>query len=612
MSFAAPLMWLGLVALLPLIAIYFLKVRPTRKPATAWFLWAKVLEERRARTLFERFRDLFSLLLLVIVFLAAVAAAARPYWVGDSRKDLLLLLIDNSASMNAVENGTTRLDLAKQAANEIVQALDGNQKCSVAAVATEVVFYSNLTDNPRELLEAIERIPATALPSSSQSLASFVRDAKAVVTNDGKTETATSATQPPLLRRLLISDGCLGASPGTDGLEWIQVGGNGNGNLGIVACDMQRLPLANWPVGVYLQVTSSFKETITVDLGVYHDSDENLKKLIPLEIKPGLNSPEVFRIEDAAEGRWFFRLEQTDGLVSDNEAYAYLPALVPVDVGVLGDDRFFYDQSVQAFSTGERWLRLVPLADATVVIGQGAVALTETSDSASMLIFNPTGESPYWLDLRDPFAVALATVADEDHPLVKHWEPTSMAWVGAKRLKAPPGSEILVTSEDGTPLLYRVSDRGRKVVVANFDPTEADFFLSPWFPVMVYSVATHLSGQGEPKPTTIAVGRHLAEFFVDDGSAIRWTLPSGEVVEKHVEDVGIVRDLGFHQWNLGTQTWIAGCSLLDATESSLQTSPLPENAEPLTRSWSPGFWLTLVAILIVVSESMLYHRRWVG
>lgn len=611
MSFAAPLMWLGLLALLPLIAIYFLKVRPTKKPATAWFLWAKVFEERRARTLFERFRDLFSLLLLVIVFLAAVAAAARPYWVGDSRRDLMLL-IDNSASMNAAEGSATRLDLAKQAANEIVQALDGNQKCSVAAVAAEVVFYSNLTDNPRELLEAIERIPATTLPSSPQSLESFVRDAAADAANEAKAEEIAPASSKPSLRRVLISDGCVGEIKGSEGLEWIKVGGAGDGNLGIVACDMQRLPLANWPVGVYLQVISSLKETITVDLGVYHESDDNLKKLIPLEIKPGLNSSEVFRIEDAPEGRWIFRLERADLLMPDNEAFAYLPALVPVNVGVLGDDRFFYDQSVRAFSTGERWLRLALLAEADVVIGQGAVSLSEVSAAASLLVFNPAGESPYWLDLGDPFAVALATVADEDHPLVKHWDPNSLAWVGAKRLKAPPGAEVLVSSDDGTPLLYRVSDRGRKVVVANFDPTEADFFLSPWFPVMVYSVATHLSGQGEPKPTTLAAGQHLAEYFVDDGSQIKWTAPSGDVVEKQVEDLGIVRELGFHQWTSGKTTWTAGCNLLDATESSLRPSRLSENTEPLTRSWSPGFWLTLVAILVVMVESVLYHRRWVG
>lgn len=611
MSFAAPLMWLGLLALLPLIALYFLKVRPARKPATAWFLWSKVFEERRARTLFERFRDLFSLLLLVIVFLAAVAAAARPFWIGDSRKDLLLL-IDNSASMNALENGSTRLELAKQAANEIVQALDGNQKMSVAAVATEVVFYSNLTDNPRELLDAIARIPATALPSSSQNLAAFIRDAQPTTTNEAKREESSPPISPPALRRVLISDGCIGVGSVPQGLEWIRIGAEGEGNLGIVACDMQRLPLANWPVGVYLQIASSFKENITVDLGVYHETDQQLKKLIPLEIKPGLNSAEVFRIEDAPEGRWIFRLERADRLMQDNEAYAYLPALVPVDVGVVGDDRFFYDQSVQAFSSGERWLRLVPVLEAAVVIGPGTLASTEVSDTAALLIFNPTGESAYWSELQDEFAVGLAVVPDEDHPLVKHWDAGSLAWLGAKRLRMPAGAEVLVSADDGTPLMYRVSDRGRSVVVVNLNPAEADFFLSPWFPVLVYSVATHLSGQGEPKPTALAVGRQLREYFVDNGEPIRWTLPSGEVRELLKEGLGPVRELGFHQWNRGAQVWIAGCSLLDANESLLQPSDLQENIEPLTRRWSPAFWLTMMAILVVMAESMLYHRRWLG
>lgn len=595
MSFALPLMWWGLLALLPLVAIYFLKVRPTRKPATAWFLWAKVFEERRARTLFERFRDVFSLLLLIAVFVAIVAAAARPYWLGDSRRDLVLL-IDNSASMNTLEAGVSRLQLAKQAAADIVQALDGNQRCSVASVADSVVFHSNLTDSPRELLDAIEQISSTSVPASSAALAQFVSGA--------------TATGP---RRLVLSDGCWG-NVGTwvEGLEWLKIGNDSAGNVGIVACDMQRLPLADSPVGVYLQVASSYTEPVTVDLAVYHETDERLKKIVPMEIKPGINAAEVWRITEADEGRWFFRLEIEDRLADDNQAYAYLPPLVPVDVAVVGEDRFFYDNSVQAFATGDRWLRLVEPTEAAVVMLPGNLAMTEVSSDAALLIFNPSGESPYWANLADEMIVGVATVRDEDHPLVRHWDPTSLAWLGAKRLQAPAGAEVLVAADDGTPLLYRATDRGRRVVVVNLDPRQADFFLSPWFPVLVYSMATHLSGQGEPKPTIVATGQDWREFFPDDSQGLEWTTPDGETRSLTAAELGRIGDLGFHQFKSGAQAWQVGVSLLQATESLLQVSAVKENSEPVTRRWSPAFWVTGLAILVLIAESVLYHRRWVG
>jgi hypothetical protein len=595
MSFALPLMGWGLLALLPLVAIYFLKVRPTRKPATAWFLWAKVFEERRARTLFERFRDLFSLLLLITVFVAIVAAAARPYWVGDSRRDMVLL-IDNSASMNAWEGRVSRLDLAKQKAADIVQGLDGNQRCSIASVADEVVFHSNLTDSPRELLDAIERITPTSVPISTAALQQFARD-------------STNASP----RRLILSDGCWGPiGSWAEALEWLKIGTRSDGNVGIVACDLQRLPVNQAPVGVYLQVASSFPTPVNVDLVVYHESEDRLKKIVPLEIHPGINVAEVWRIEEAEDGRWFFRLEIQDQLPDDNLVFAYLPPLVPVNVAVLGEDRFFYDTSVEAFTSGERWLRLVPPPQANVVILPGGVTPTEVPDEAAWLIFNPSGESAYWQELGDEMIVGVASVKDEDHPLIRHWDPTTLAWLGAKRMRAPAGAEVLVAADDGTPLLYRTTARGRRAVVVNLDPQQADFFLSPWFPVLVYSVATQLGGAGEPKPTLVATGQDWRQFFPLAGETLEWTLPTGTTQPIATTELGNVRQPGFHRFTQGQQDWQVGVSLLHPTESLLQASPLAEMTEPLTQRWPLAFWLTCVALLVLLFESVLYHRRWVG
>ena len=51
MSPLSPIYFWAFLSLIPLVAIYFLKVRPRRKPATAYFLWERIFQEKRATSL---------------------------------------------------------------------------------------------------------------------------------------------------------------------------------------------------------------------------------------------------------------------------------------------------------------------------------------------------------------------------------------------------------------------------------------------------------------------------------------------------------------------------------------------------------------------------------
>ncbi len=95
MSFLSPAMLWSLMVLVPLAAIYFLKVRPRRRPTTAYFLWEKIFQERRTSRLLHRLRDVWSLVLMLLAATAVCLAMARPEWI-DERQDLLIL-VDHSA-----------------------------------------------------------------------------------------------------------------------------------------------------------------------------------------------------------------------------------------------------------------------------------------------------------------------------------------------------------------------------------------------------------------------------------------------------------------------------------------------------------------------------------
>ena len=154
MNFLYPFYFWAMLGLLPLIGIYFLKVRPRRKPTSAFFLWEKLFDQKRSTSLFQKLRDLLSLLLMLLAFIAIVFALTSPIFNNDQRKDLFII-IDNSASMSAKDKNGTRLEEAQSLAKGIIQSLNHNQRAAVASMSLDIRYMSHFTTSPRTLMDAV-------------------------------------------------------------------------------------------------------------------------------------------------------------------------------------------------------------------------------------------------------------------------------------------------------------------------------------------------------------------------------------------------------------------------------------------------------------------------
>ena len=98
----------ALAGIIPLAAVYLLKIKPRRQPTTALFLWQQILTQRKSSTLFQRLRHLLSLLLMLLAFVGMVMMMARPQFGELSHQDLLIV-VDRSGSMNSMDQGSSRL-----------------------------------------------------------------------------------------------------------------------------------------------------------------------------------------------------------------------------------------------------------------------------------------------------------------------------------------------------------------------------------------------------------------------------------------------------------------------------------------------------------------------
>ena len=104
MNFAAPLAFAATALALPIIVLYILKVKRRRVSVPYLRLWEELLVETRARSLFQRLKRFYSLLLQLLILAALAFALTQPaFELASVKKESVVLLLDTSASMNALE-----------------------------------------------------------------------------------------------------------------------------------------------------------------------------------------------------------------------------------------------------------------------------------------------------------------------------------------------------------------------------------------------------------------------------------------------------------------------------------------------------------------------------
>ena len=581
MSLAAPGFLWGLLVLIPLVAIFFLKVKPRKKETNAFFLWQKIFEEKKASSLFRKLRDLLSLLLLALAASAIVFAMTRPQVEGDDGRDLLIV-IDNSASMMAGQRAEKGIEQAREEARELILAMNGTRKAALATLSDKLEFRSHLSDSPKDLLKALRLIEARPVSVSEDARGLLNR----YVNSEGSEH-----------RVILLSDGHGGLDGLDENVEVIRVGEKRK-NVGLIAADLKWIPGSGKTAEFFYQTASSYDKAVQGELEL-RSRDGEIGTLVSLDLKPGKSEPAVIRLNDIEAGDWVAELHVADDFATDNTADLILEAKRKLPVRVSAGDRYFFERCVESFEHSGGMIRLVPGAGAELVVSSGAPDGEEAA-----LVFAPHGESPYWESLGDEVGVLAAKPLVEKHPLLRHLDLEGISFAGARQLKAPQGSLVLVESENGLPLIYKITQNGRNVLVANLDPAAGDFFLSPWFPVMVYDAALHLASRETQWQGVYATGSTVslpkdATLKTPGGSEVK----SGSVSLDEVGRYELTKKNGEVKF---------GAALLNEGESMLDGSGPETTAKELSSGHPFSFWLLLLALLIIVGESAMYHRRKVG
>jgi hypothetical protein len=200
MNFLEPLGLLGLTALVPVIALYFLKLKREQRVVPSTLLWKKVIDDMQVNSPFQKLK--YSLLLLLQLLLIALLgfSLARPYlnFSGSAGKKTIFM-IDTSASMetkDAGKDGTlTRLQAAINDAERKIDDMRASDETLIVAFDREVRQLSKFTNDRGMLKSVLAGLKTRDLPT--RALDAF--------------ETAIALCEgQQFVNVLVLSDGCFG------------------------------------------------------------------------------------------------------------------------------------------------------------------------------------------------------------------------------------------------------------------------------------------------------------------------------------------------------------------------------------------------------------------
>ena len=611
----------------PIVVFYILKIRLRRVPVSTLLFWQQIFEEKKRRSLWQRLRHLLSLLLQLAFLGLLVFALADPIfrW-QQARARRIVVVVDNSSSMNARDVSPTRLDAAKAEGRKLIDGMRLGDELAILAAGAQPRVACGSTDHQRTLREALESIAPVDGPTRVDEAVALARRLlsgsekirKVVILSDGGFEGAADLARQ-------------------DDVDWIGLGKK-TGNVGITRLQARRSLLD--PIGyeILVEVANFSDEAVAVRLEL--DLDDDPIDVVPLNLAPGEKNVQVFEKTSADGGRLRATIDRADGLPADNTAWAILPRRARQKVSLVTPGNLFLEKVFEAIPLVDlQVIKVAPDAKApanraTAPISVFHRKVPDVMPPGDVLVIEPESSGSLW-QLGEAIHNPVVAKQDKESPLMFNIRLDNVVMPEAHKLTLTGPARVLAESAGGEPL-YAVLDRpdggSGKVVVLTVDLDKSDLPLQTAFPIMMSNLLNWFGGtKGELREALAAGavadveltggGKGGAEHVLraPDGRERPIDVPAGttkatvgpldhtgvwSVVRKPVQSTGA-----------GEVVTELACNLADRRESDLRpVDGLPERPPGLAAGLAVRpiwYYLMACALTLTCWEWFLYQRRWI-
>ncbi|MBI4827133.1 MAG: VWA domain-containing protein [Nitrospirae bacterium] len=470
----------SLISAAALIIIYSMRVRRKPEKVSALFLWQGLRHTSVDHPFLNKFfkEKLFYIHTAILLFLlAALLQSGLGGSSGTVQRSIFI--IDATASMKALENGESRIGLAKKKALSLLENFKEAEVMIISAgkPVSHILPYSR---NREDIIKAIKEIEAgdttTDIKDALLTIKPYLRESDHIyLFSDGAFEGLSS----------LIDE--------TPDISFIPFGTSGE-NAGIQALEIYQGDNDEYmSVGVTVKNFGKADAISTVDLL----SEGKIIDAQRIELPAGREKTMSFSRVPAVTGNITARLNHKDALSSDNYRYAVLSAPAYTSVLLVTEENFFLDKllgsltnyNVIALSPEEHEKDIQAIEKKYYDIGiyDNYVPTVEMSRASAYI--NPAKDI-YGISWGDGFYMPENIYSLKEHPVMNYTDFSDIKIQKAKKVRSFEGLALLGSS--GSPLIIISNRQGKDRAILSFDIKDSNFPKSVNFPVFFTNLMNRL------------------------------------------------------------------------------------------------------------------------
>ncbi len=625
MSFANPINWLWLLPLIGAIILLWLH-RPRREEVVvpSLRLWRGLITEDNADPT-RRFlhRRLLLFLQLLTVFLLTLALA-RPFLFAQAPVgQRYVLIVDNSASMQANDVRPSRLEAARaEAALFIGRHLRPEDSALVLQTSPRAQALCQMASDPALLRAAVQQVVSTDAPGDmagalllARSLVGRNAKAHVQVYSDGLSAAAGGTAAP---------------APGMD-THQVVIGTRRPDNNGITALTLQSTTAGSHALFVTVS-HAGMENHLPLTLSLLVDGrlmDARQVVFLKSIFHAQFRIPASTQSQTAA-----VRLDHAaDDLASDNSASLIVAPTRKARVLLVSSGSFFLERGLASLPTVQvsemtpaQFALLRPQAASPNVVVLDGSSPAGPLPPGRYLTFGRAGlPTPLTFTPQAP-ADTVVLMQNSAHPVMRFVDMRPLRVRSTVRAQSAAWGQILVDGRRG-PLIIAGEANDSRVVSVGFNLADSDLPLRAAFPLFLSnSIAWLTEGStpgtllpdyaaGQVAQVVLPSGVGTAQVTRPDGTT-RFVFPApsgGAAALADTSQVGIytVRGLDGARYPVAVNLLNPTASALLPRQSPLLERPLASGSagamHRVPREWWPV--VATMALLLLAAEWWVYHRR---
>ncbi len=504
MNFFNPLGFLGLISLPIVIILYTVKQKSKVRGVSSLYLWQKIQTDKSGTSFFKRLKNNPFLYLDLLLALLLTLALTEAYIHREPANGSLIIVIDNSLTMQSEDVKPNRLEEAKKQACRLIDGTDPDKLVSVISLNKNPQITANRQTDKFVLKKAVNSIEPAFGGVDTEKAAALIdslnaKDTKVYVFGDGKN----------------VFSGC----------EYVDVSEN-NENCAITALSTR----INSNGGVSVFAVAENRGTKPVEKSVNVFADNKIIDSFLVTIQPG-SKTQVLADTDFMPSEVVAELSPNDSLKTDDTRYCSVAGDSIKKVLLITKGNVFLERALNAqpdvelykgseYSGAQGYDCYVfdgvtadkyPTDGDLLFFGAEEKKLFKTTESKDITEdILPAGKGNYFNELN--FSVRKACGI----------ESTSL--------------EPMLT-EGGRTIMAQGKISGQSVFVCGFDLHDSDLPLKMDFPILIYNILNDFDNSGlsakqfiAGEPASADLHADTVKAEIEDPEGIRTEIKNGAFV----------------------------------------------------------------------------------